>query len=237
MRSGQIDGRSHKVKEQTQFGSSLSPIIFVAPRAECLYCQSSLTSYILSHIRLGGFPAGGGGRRLWSAPLVEECVPVRRRQRPGGRVAVLHCCTSKGEAPARKAATGPSHTSARAGRHRHDAGPIRACGGSLRLRSGDGATAATRRSPARRGPARVGAGRAARSHTRTVPPEESLRWRLPHRRASRQSSQPPYDTTSSTTKKAPSCAANRSGPALSYQGPPYIGKASNSHGSRPVWSR
>jgi hypothetical protein len=36
----------------------------------------------------------------------------------------------------------------------------------------------------------------------------------------RQSSQPPHDTTSIITRKAPSCAANRSGCPLSYQGPP-----------------
>jgi hypothetical protein len=36
----------------------------------------------------------------------------------------------------------------------------------------------------------------------------------------RQSSQPPHDTTSIITRKAPSCAANPSGCPLSYQGPP-----------------
>ena len=41
----------------------------------------------------------------------------------------------------------------------------------------------------------------------------------------RYSSQPAHETISITTKKAPSCAANRSGCPVSYQGPPYIGKA------------
>jgi len=38
----------------------------------------------------------------------------------------------------------------------------------------------------------------------------------------RQSSQPPHDTTSITTRKAPSCAANRPGCPMPYQGTPLV---------------
>ena len=54
---------------------AISPIYL---GSNCLYCQSGLTTCILSHIGLGGFPAS------------EDCRPTERRTRPIRRLLGQH---------------------------------------------------------------------------------------------------------------------------------------------------